>query len=175
MPQLTAFLDACAAAVGGGHVITDPDRTAAHAIDWTGRWRGSTPAVLRPGSTAEVAAVVRAARAHGVALVPQGGNTGLVGGSVPHDGEVVVDLRRMTGLSPVDGAAAQVTAGAGETLAAVQAHVASHGLVVGVDLAARDSATIGGMVATNAGGLHVLRHGSMRAQVLGVEAVLGTG
>jgi FAD/FMN-containing dehydrogenase len=87
----------------------------------------------------------------------------------------VVDLRRLDALGAVDTGAAQVTVGAGATLASVQAHVAPHGLALGVDLAARDSATIGGMVATNAGGLHVLRHGTMRAQVLGVEAVLGTG
>src|SRR5687767_15932497 len=117
MGGLSAFLDACTAALGAAHVVTDPDRTATHAVDWTGRWRGTTPAVLRPGTTAEVAAVVRAAREHEVALVPQGGNTGLVGGSVPHLGEVVVDVRRLDALAPVDAAAAQVTVGAGVTLA----------------------------------------------------------
>ena len=107
--------------------------------------------------------------------MPQGGNTGLVGGSVPETGEVVVDLRGLDSIGAVDATAAQVTVGAGATLAALQAHVRSDGLSFGVDLSARDTATIGGMVATNAGGLHVVKHGSMRAQVLGVQAVLGTG
>jgi FAD/FMN-containing dehydrogenase len=131
--------------------------------------------VLRPGSTAEVAAIVRLARTHHVGLVPQGGNTGLVGGGVPRAGEVVVDLRRLARLGPVDTASLQVTVGAGVTLAALQRHAGHAGLAFAVDLGARDTATIGGMVATNAGGLHVLRHGAMRAQVLGLEAVLGTG
>ena len=94
---------------------------------------------------------------------------------MPLAGEVVVDLRGLDSIGAVDATAAQVTAGAGVTLAALQAHLRPHGLAFGVDLAARDTATIGGMVATNAGGLHVVRHGSMRAQVLGVQAVLGTG
>lgn len=175
MRDLGGFLALVGEVLGPVGVVTDPDVTAGQVVDWTGRWRGRTPAVLRPGTTDEVAAVVRAARRHRVALVPQGGNTGLVGGSVPHHDEVLVDLRRLDERVPVDTAAAQVTVGAGATLAAVAAHVRPDGLSVGVDLAARDTATIGGMVATNAGGLHVLRHGSMRHQVLGLEAVLGTG
>jgi len=169
-----SFVTDVAGALGEGAVVTDPDLVAAHVVDWTGRWRGSTPAVIRPSSVDDVVTVVELARRHRVALVPQGGNTGLVGGSVPLAGEVVVDLRRLDALAPVDTAAAQVTVGAGATLAALQAHVARHGLALGVDLAARDSATIGGMVATNAGGLHVVCHGGMRAQVLGLEVVLGT-
>lgn len=99
----------------------------------------------------------------------------MVGGSVPRGGEAVVSLRGLTDLSDVDGDAGQVMAGAGVTLAALQDHARAAGFDFGVDLAARGSATVGGMVATNAGGMHVLRHGAMRAQVLGVEAVLGTG
>jgi FAD/FMN-containing dehydrogenase len=170
-----AFLSGCRAAVGAGHVLDDPDLTASYVVDWTGRWRGTTPAVVRPGDTGEVAEVVALARRHRVALVPQGGNTGLVGGGVPLAGEVVVSLGRLAGLGPVDTAAAQVTAGAGVTLAGLAAHAAAAGLAFGVDLGARDSATVGGMVATNAGGIHVVRYGAMRAQVVGVEAVLGTG
>lgn len=175
MGEVTAFLADVAAAIGDHQVVTDPDVVASHVVDWTKRWRGTTPAALRPRTVDDVVAIVGLARRHQVALVPQGGNTGLVGGSVPLAGEVVVDLRRLDERGPVDTAAGQVTAGAGATLAAVQAHVRPHGLALGVDLAARDTATIGGMVATNAGGLHVVRHGPMRAQVLGVEAVLGTG
>jgi len=130
---------------------------------------------VRPADTAQVAAVVRACSAARVALVPQGGNTGLVGGSVPLAGEVVLSLRRLDALGEVDLRAGQVTVGAGATLAGVQSHVRPHGLAVGVDLAPRDSCTIGGMVATNAGGINVVRHGTMRRQVAGVEAVLGDG
>jgi len=170
------FLAAARAAVGESEVLTDPDLTAGYAVDWTRRWRGSTPAVVRPATTDQVAALVDAARCHGVALVPQGGNTGLVGGSVPGTGaEVVLSLRRLDELGPVDALAGQVTAGAGVTLAALQAHAAAAGLAFAIDTGARDSATVGGMIATNAGGVHVVRYGPMRAQVVGVEAVLGTG
>ncbi len=154
---------------------TDPDLIGPHVVDWTGRFRGTSPALLSPGSLAEVEAMVGVCRRHGLALVPQGGNTGLVGGGIPHHGELVVSLRRMNELGEVEPLQGQITVGAGASLGSVQAAVGAHGLAVGVDLAARDTATIGGMVATNAGGLHVVRHGSMRRQVVGHEAVLGTG
>ncbi len=161
--------------VVGTHVVTDPEVVASYTTDWTGRFVGSTPVVVRPGSTGEVAGVVAVCRELGASLVPQGGNTGLVGGSVPRGGEVVLSLRRLTGHSEVDGLAGQVTAGAGVTLATLQQAAADGGWAYGVDLASRGSATVGGTVATNAGGIHVLRYGDTRAQVLGVEAVLGTG
>jgi FAD/FMN-containing dehydrogenase len=166
---------ALAAIVGDVHVLTDAELRVPYERDWTGGFAGSTPAVVRPGSTAEVAEVVRLCAAHGVAVVPQGGNTGLVGGGVPLAGEVVVSTRRLDGLGPVDPVAAQITAGAGVTIGMVQASARAHGLRYGVDLAARDSATVGGTVATNAGGLRVMRHGATRAQVVGIEAVLGDG
>ena len=161
--------------VGPEHVLTDADVVDGYTIDWTGRFRGHTSAVVRPGSVDELAAVVRWCAATGVALVPQGGNTGLVGGSVPLAGELVVSLRRLDAITDVDPVAGQLTAGAGATLAAVHAAAGSAGWSYAVDLSARDSATIGGTVATNAGGLHVLRYGDTRAQVIGVEAVLGDG
>jgi FAD/FMN-containing dehydrogenase len=160
--------------VGRPHVLCDPEITATYATDWTGRFNGATPAVVRPASAAEVAEVVSLCRGYGTALVPQGGNTGMVGGGVPLHGEVVVSLRRLDGLVAVDAAAGQLTAAAGVPLAAVQAAAREAGWSYGVDLGGRDSATIGGNVATNAGGLRVLRYGDTRAQVLGVEAVLGT-
>jgi FAD/FMN-containing dehydrogenase len=169
------LLDALRAVVGQEHVVTDPDVVASHTIDWTSRFCGSTPAVVRPGCTEEVARVLRACDAQRVSLVPQGGNTGLVGGSVPLHGEVVLDLRRLDALEPVERRSGQVTAQAGVTLARLQAHATAAGWQYGVDLAARDTATVGGMVATNAGGVHVLRYGSTRRQVLGVEAVLADG
>jgi FAD/FMN-containing dehydrogenase len=174
--ELEAFLEAARVAVGEPEVLTDPDLTQGYSVDWTRRWRSLAPAVVRPATTEQVQTLVAAARGHGVALVPQGGNTGLVGGSVPHTGaEVVLSLRRLDDLGPVDVVAGQVTAGAGVTLATLQAHAAAAGLAFGVDTGARDSATVGGMIATNAGGVHVVRYGPMRAQLLGVEAVLGTG
>jgi FAD/FMN-containing dehydrogenase len=166
---------ALATVVGPSHVLTDPEVTASYERDWTGRFTGRAAAVVRPASTAEVAAVMALLHAAGRPVVPQGGNTGLVGGSVPLHGEVVLSLRRLAAIEAVDGPAGQVTAGAGATLAAVDAAAAGAGLAFGVDLAARDSATVGGMVATNAGGLRMLRYGAMRAQTAGLEAVLADG
>ncbi|MFP5321434.1 MAG: FAD-binding oxidoreductase [Acidimicrobiia bacterium] len=168
-------LRALRSVVGDAHVVEDPEVVAPHVVDWTGAFVGSSPAVVRPGTTAEVAEVVRLCRREQVALVPQGGNTGLVGGSVPLAGEVVLSTRRLVGVTDLDADAGQLSAAAGSTLADVQAAAAATGWRYGVDLAARDSATIGGTVATNAGGLRVLRHGTTRRQLLGVEAVLGTG
>jgi FAD/FMN-containing dehydrogenase len=172
---LDAFLTAVGGALGPAGVVTDPEVLAGHSVDWTGRFRGRTGALLRPGSVREVAAVVAAAREHGIALVPQGGNTGLVGGSVPLHGEVVLQLSRFDEVGAVDRAAGQLTVGAGATLERVQEAARAAGLRYAVDLAARGSATIGGNVATNAGGLSFLRHGGTREQLRGVEAVLGTG
>lgn len=169
------LIDELTGIVGTAHVLHDPEMTTGYSIDWTRRFAGATPLVIRPGDTAETAAVMKALAAAGVPVVPQGGNTGLVGGSVPLAGEAVLSMRRLNACEPVDELASQVTLGAGVTLANAQAHAASSGLSVGVDLAARDSATVGGMVATNAGGINVLRYGAMRAQVAGIEAVLADG
>jgi FAD/FMN-containing dehydrogenase len=171
----TGLLAALRAAVGERHCLTDPDLRASYETDWTRRFSGSALAVVRPGSTDEVAAVLRACASADVGVVPQGGNTGMVGGSVPRGGEVVVSLLRLDAIEPLDADAGEVTAGAGATLGAVQAAVGAGGWEVGVDLGARDTATIGGMVATNAGGVNVLRHGTMRNQMLGFEAVLADG
>ncbi len=160
--------------VGPGHVLTDPGQRATYEVDWTRRWRGTALAVVRPGTTDEVAAVLAACHAAGLAVVPQGGNTGLVGGGVPRAGELVLSLARLRDMGPVQ-EMGELTVGAGVTLAVAQAHARAAGWDVGVDLGARDSATIGGMVATNAGGIRVLRHGTMRAQVRGLEAVLADG
>ncbi len=161
--------------VGAQHVLTDTDLQRGYVQDWTGRYVGQTPAVVRPGDTAEVAAVLATCSAGGVTVTPQGGNTGLVGGGVPLHGEVLLSLRRLIQVGPVDVAAQQVTVGAGITLSALQDVARGAGLAFGVDLGARASATVGGMAATNAGGLHLLRYGAMRDQVLGYEAVLSDG
>jgi FAD/FMN-containing dehydrogenase len=161
--------------VGPANVRTDPDLTAANVVDWTGRFRGTTEAVIRPGSVDEVAAVVRACNDERIPLVPQGGNTGLVGGSVPLGGELVLDLTRLDAIGPVDARTGQVTAQAGVSLARLQRRADDAGWLYGVDLGARDVATVGGMVATNAGGVHVLRYGPTRRQLVGIEAVLADG
>jgi FAD/FMN-containing dehydrogenase len=170
-----AVIDDLRSVVGDAHVLTDAASRAPHEVDWTGRFRGSTPAVVRPGSTAEVAAIVHLCRRERVAIVPQGGNTGMVGGGVPLAGEVVVDLRRLDDIGPVDVAARQVTVGAGVTIEALQHAAAAAGLRYAVDFGSRGTATVGGSIATNAGGINVIRHGSTRQQVVGIEAVLGTG
>jgi FAD/FMN-containing dehydrogenase len=164
-----------AAIVGPEHVLTEADLRAGFEVDWTGRFRGEAVAVVRPGSTAEVAAVLAWCHEQRVPVVPQGGNTGLVAGSVPPAGAIVLALGRLAALGEVDRVAGQITAGAGATLAALHTAVAGSGWAFGVDLGARDTATIGGMIATNAGGIRVLRHGGMRQQVTGVEAVLADG
>jgi FAD/FMN-containing dehydrogenase len=166
---------ALADVVGPSHVLTDPELCASYERDWTGRFAGRAAAVVRPATTAEVAAVMAVLSGAGRPVVPQGGNTGLVGGGVPLAGEVVLSTRRLATVDAIDGAAGQVTVGAGVTLAAVDDAAAGAGLAFGVDLAARGSATVGGMAATNAGGLRMLRYGGMRAQTAGVEAVLADG
>ncbi len=165
--------------VGDAHVLTDADLLAGYRIDWTRRWSGEALCAVRPADVGQVSAVVAACAAAGAALIPQGGNTGLVGGSVPRSRlsrpQVVISLTRLRDLEEVDLLAGEVTVGAGATLAAVQAHARHAGYAFGVDLGARDSATIGGMIATNAGGMHVIRHGPMRQQLVGLEAVLADG
>src|ERR1700722_1754003 len=148
------FLAELAAIAGAGHVLTDPDVTDGDTTDWTRRFNGHAHCVVRPGNTGEVAAVMRACSRAGVPVVPQGGNTGLVGGGIPSVPAVLLSLRRLVRLDPVDVLATQVTAGAGVTIADLRAHVASAGLEYGVDLAARDSAPVGGTIAANAGRIH---------------------
>jgi FAD/FMN-containing dehydrogenase len=164
-----------AAIVRPEHVLVSDDLCASYETDWTRRFHGRARLVVRPGSPAEVAAVVEACAAEGLAIVPQGGNTGLVGGSVPRAGEVVMSLVRLSRIEAVDRLAGHVVAGAGATIAALQQHARRAGLDYPVDLASRDSATVGGTIATNAGGIRVLRYGSTRAQVVGLEAVLADG
>ena len=167
--------------VGAGHVVSDPSMMGQYLEDWSRRWRGDAQLVVRPSSTGQVAAVMRACYEARVPVVPQGGNTGLVGGSVPAEANgrgplpVVLSTRRLTELGAVDDLTGQVTVGAGATLGDVQRHVEAHGWHYGVDLAARDSATIGGTVATNAGGIHVVAFGMTRLQIVGIEAVLPDG
>lgn len=161
--------------VGANHALLEPELTASYSSDWTGRFKGHSPLVLRPADTLELAELVKIAASVGLSIVPQGGNTGLVGGSVPLNQEVIISTLRLDFCEPVDVLAQQVTVGAGATLTKAQLHASENDLEIGVDLAARDSCTIGGMISTNAGGINVVRYGAMRDQVLGVEAVLADG
>ncbi len=169
-----AFFDEAVSVVGREHVLRDPDLVAGYCVDWTGRFSSTSPGVVRPGSTEEVAALVGLCRRHGVALALQGGATSLSGGTVPLAGEVVCSLVRLRGLE-VDTLSGQARVGAGVRIEELQAAAERAGWAYGVDLASRGSATVGGTVATNAGGIRVLRHGDTRAQLLGVSAVLGSG
>ena len=172
------LLPALIAAVGPEHVITDEQVMQPYIVDWTRRFGGPALCVVRPGSVDDVAAVLRACAGSGVPVVPQGGNTGLVGGSVPGvDGPppVVVSLRRIDWIGDLDELTGQVSCGAGVTLGDLRRFASRSGWEYGVDLAARDTATMGGTVATNAGGIRVIAHGMTRSQLVGIEAVLADG
>jgi FAD/FMN-containing dehydrogenase len=166
---------ALAGVVGRDHVLADADTRIAYERDLTGRFAGEASLVVRPKNTAEVAEAVRLCVARRAPVAVQGGNTGMVGGAVPRAGEVVLTLARLDELAPVDALAAQVECGAGVTLERLQQHVRAAGFDFPVDLPSRGTATIGGMVATNAGGHLAARYGMMRAWVAGVEAVLADG
>jgi FAD/FMN-containing dehydrogenase len=180
------LIAALRAVVGPSHVLLDDDLRATYETDWSRRFHGAAAAVVRPGSVGEVAAVLRACADAGVAVVPQGGNTGLVGGSVPRAAaprdargsprpQVVLSTLRLREVGEVDPVAGEVTVGAGVTLGTLGEHVRRAGWEVGIDMGSRDSATVGGMVATNAGGVNVVRHGAMRQQIVGMEAALASG
>ncbi len=169
------MLRALETVVGPGHVLTDPDILAGRAVDYTGRYRGRAGALVRPGSVEEVAAVLRVCRDAGAHVTVQGGRTSLVAGTVPEHDDVLLSTERLRALGDVDTLERRVQAGAGATLAAVQHAAAAAGLVFGVDLAARDTATVGGMASTNAGGLRTVRYGNMGEQVLGLQVALPDG
>lgn len=167
--------DRLAAIVGARYVSTDPDVLAARCVDYTGRYRGRASALVRPGSDDEVAAVLRMCRDAGAYVTIQGGRTSLVAGTVPEHDDVLLCTARLSAIDEVDAIERRVHVGAGVTLASVQRAATSAGLVFGVDLAARDSATVGGMAATNAGGLRTVRYGNMAEQVLGLDVALPDG
>ena len=172
---MTALTDRLSAIVGAAHVSTDPDVLFGRCVDYTGRYGGSAAVLVRPGCAEEVAAVLRACREAGVYVTVQGGRTSLVAGTVPEHDDVLLSTERLTALGAVDTVDGKLRVGAGVTLAAVQRAAADAGLLFGVDLTARDSATVGGMASTNAGGLRTVRYGSMREQVLGLEIAMPDG
>ena len=162
--------------VGPAQVLSNGDLSAWE-LDWRRRWRGKALAVVRPGSTEEVAAVVRVCAACGTAIVPQGGNTGLVGGGVPDASgtQVLLSLQRMHRVREIDTANLTLTADAGCVLQAVQEAARAQGLLFPLSLAAEGSCTLGGNLATNAGGTQVLRWGNARDLCLGLEVVTAQG
>ena len=171
------LLAALEAIVGAANLLTADADVAPYVTDWRGRYQGRARAVARPGTTAEVAAIVRCCVEHAVPIVPQGGNTGLCGGATPGTGghEVVVSLARLNRVRAIDANNATMTVEAGATLASVQQAAADAGLLFPLSLAAEGSCAIGGNLATNAGGTAVLRFGNARELVLGLEVVLADG
>ena len=161
--------------VGAKYVSTDPDVLAARSLDYTGRYRGRASALVRPGSADEVGEVLRICRDAGARVTIQGGRTSLVAGTVPEHDDVLLSTERLTAIGKVDTTERRVAAEAGVTLSAVQRVASSAGLVFGVDLAARDTATVGGMASTNAGGLRTVRYGNMSSQVIGIDVALPDG
>ncbi|HEY5638362.1 MAG TPA: FAD-binding oxidoreductase [Burkholderiales bacterium] len=172
-----AFEESLVAIVGRANVLTAEGDVASHVTDWRKRFSGPAECVVRPGSTAEVAAVMAACANAGIAVVPQGGNTGLVGGSVPTGArpEIVLSLSRMNKVRALDLPNDTITVEAGCVLATIQQAADEAGRLFPLSLAAEGSCQIGGNLSTNAGGVNVLRYGNARDQVLGLEVVLPDG
>jgi len=170
-----SVLQQVASLVGPNYVSTDPDVLAGRSVDHTGRYHGRASALVRPGSADEVAQVLRVCRDAGTHVTIQGGRTSLVAGTVPEHDDVLLSTERLGAISDVDTVERRVEVGAGATLAAVQRAATAAGLVFGVDLAARDTATVGGMASTNAGGLRTVRYGNMGEQVVGLDVALPDG
>ena len=163
--------------VGPAGIVCDPERMASYLSDWRNAYRGKAALVVRPATTGEVAAVVRLCNQFQVPLVPQGGNTGLCGGSIPDASgtQVVLSLTRMTRIREVDPANETITVEAGVVLQTLQNAAADAGRLFPLSLGAEGSCTVGGNLATNAGGTAVLRYGNMRDLTLGLEVVLPDG
>ena len=176
MPPLAAELIAkFRAIVGDKYAVTDAADIAPYVTEERDLFHGRSPLVLRPGSTAEVSAICKLASEHKIALVPQGGNTGLVGGQTPHNGEVVVSLRRLDKIREIDPASNTMTCEAGVVLQIAQQRAADVDRLFPLSLGAEGSCTIGGNLSTNAGGTAALAYGVAREMALGLEVVLADG
>ena len=177
MSENETFLAAAAELLGERGLSRDPDLMRPWLTDWRGRYSGAALALASPASTEEMAALVRLCARYNVAIVPQGGNSGMSGGATPDaSGEaLLVSLRRMNAIRRLDPEAREAVCEAGVILQSLHEAAEAAGLRFPLTLGGKGSATIGGLISTNAGGTQVLRHGSMRAQVLGVEAVLADG
>lgn len=168
------LIDNLKAALGPKGWSQDPQELEPHVQDWRGRYKGETPILLKPASTGEVAAVVRLCAEAGVAITPQGGNTSLCGAATPQ-GEVLISLKRMTAVREIDTDNDSMTVEAGCVLESLQQTAEGANRLFPLSLGSQGSAMIGGLISTNAGGVHVLRYGMTRELVLGLEAVLPDG
>ncbi|MBX7534174.1 FAD-binding oxidoreductase [Qipengyuania sp. GH1] len=177
MTRDPSFLAAVADLLGPRGFTTDPELLDPWLTDWRGRFTGKALGLASPASTQEVSALVKLCAAHEVPIVPQGGNSGMSGGATPDTTgkSLILSLRRMNDFGAFDVKARQITCGAGVILQTLHERVAEQGLRFPLTLGGKGSATIGGLISTNAGGTQVLRHGTMRAQVLGLEAVMADG
>ena len=181
--ETAKLVAALRAELGETTLTTDPDVLAGHTTDWTRRFSGPAAGLVRPSTTEEVVQVMAACNRLGIPVIPQGGNTSMVAGSVPTGAEdwqdrplpIILSTLGLRRLDPVDTLTGTLTVGAGVTLAEVQHQAATAGWLYGVDLGARDTATIGGTCATNAGGIRVCAYGMTRRQVIGLEVVLADG
>ena len=172
-----AFLAAAAQLLGSRGLTSDSDLTTPWLTDWRGRFTGQAIAMASPASTEELAALIRLCVTHNVAVVPQGGNSSMSGGATPDASghALLLSLRRLNAIGPLDSENRQITCGAGVILQDLHQAAEAANLRFPLSLGGKGSATVGGLISTNAGGTQVLRHGSMRAQVLGLEAVLADG
>jgi FAD/FMN-containing dehydrogenase len=171
------FLAAAESLLGPRGLTRDPDLMAPWLTDWRGHFTGRALAMASPASSAETAALVRLCAEHGVPIVPQGGNSGMAGGATPdgQGGSLLLSLRRMNAIRALDAQARKVTCEAGLVLQTLHEAADDAGMRFPLTLGGKGSATVGGLISTNAGGSQVLRHGSMRALVLGLEVVLADG
>ncbi|WP_295528198.1 FAD-binding oxidoreductase [Novosphingobium sp. Chol11] len=171
------FVEAATALLGPKGFTADPETMAPWLTDWRGRFTGRALAMASPASTAEVGALIKLCGAHGVPIVPQGGNSGMAGGATPDTSgaALLLSLRRMNAIRLIDGASRTAVCEAGVILQVLHEAAAQEKLRFPLSLGGKGSATIGGLISTNAGGTQVLRHGSMRALVLGLEAVMADG
>src|ERR1700755_2317791 len=174
-PLSSELIEKFRAVVGDKYAVTDPADIAPYTTEERDLFRGRSPLVLRPGSTAEVADICKLANENRIALVPQGGNTGLVGGQTPHNGEVVVSMRRMDKIREIDTASNTMTCEAGVVLQIAQNAAREVDRLFPLSLGAEGSCTIGGNLSTNAGGTTALAYGVAREMALGVEVVLADG
>ena len=176
-PVPPALLERIRQTVGERGCVTDPDAMRPHLVEWRDLFAGRTPMVVKPASTDEVAQVVRLCREFGVPIVPQGGNTSLVGGSLPfeHGGEIVLSLQRMNRILDVNPLDYTMTVEAGVVLQTIQQTASDHDRLFPLSLGAEGSCMIGGNLSTNAGGIQVLHYGNARNLVLGLEVVMPDG
>jgi D-lactate dehydrogenase (cytochrome) len=176
MPALAAdLIERFRAIVGERYAITDPDVQAPYLVEMRDRWRGHTPLILRPGSVEEVSAILKIANENRIAIVPQGGNTGLVGGQIPFHGEVVLSLTRLDRIREIDPVSNTITVEAGVTLQRTREAAAKADRLYPQLLPSEGTCTIGGNLSTNAGGTAAVAHGIARSHALGLEVVLADG